>query len=135
LRVSYLSTFTIGGSLQRLFSMFPGAWPGRGLLLLRMVAGVLLIHDGIAGLMGVPQRESLTLEVIAASAGIFLLVGLWTPIAGAVVAVTELWIAVSGTDHVRGAIMLATTGVVTAVLGPGARSVDALLFGRKRLDI
>jgi len=135
LRVSYPLTFKIGGSLQRLFSMFPGGWPGRGLLLLRIVAGVLLIYDGIAGLMGAPQRESLSLEVIAASAGIFLLVGLWTPIAGAVVAVTELWIAVSGTDHVRGTIMLATTGVVMAVLGPGARSVDALLFGSKRLDI
>ncbi len=135
MRLSYLLTFKTGGSLQRLFSMFPGGWPGRGLLLLRIVAAVLLIHDGIAGLMGVPHRESLTLEVIAASAGIFLLVGLWTPIAGAVVAVTELWIAVSGTDHVRGTIMLATTGVVMAVLGPGARSVDALLFGRKRLDI
>jgi putative oxidoreductase len=127
--------FKTGGCLQRLFSMFPGGWPGRGLLLLRIVGGVLLIHDGIAGLMGAPHRESHTLEVIAASAGIFLLVGLWTPIAGAVVAVTELWIAVSGTDNVRGAIMLATTGVVMAVLGPGARSVDALLFGRKRLDI
>jgi putative oxidoreductase len=115
--------------------MFPNGWPGRGLLLLRIVAAVLLIHDGIAGLMGVPHRESLTLEVIAAGAGIFLLVGLWTPIAGAVVAVTELWIAVSGTDHIRGTIMLATTGIVLAVLGPGARSVDALLFGRKRLDV
>jgi putative oxidoreductase len=127
--------FKTGGSLQRLFSMFPTGWPGRGLLLLRIVGGVLLIHDAIAGLMGAPHRESLTLEVIAASAGIFLLVGLWTPIAGAVVAVTELWIAVSGTDHVRGTIMFATTGAVLAVLGPGARSGDALLFGRKRLDI
>ena len=94
-----------------------------------------MIHDGIAGLMGAPHRESLTLEVIAASAGILLLVGLWTPLAGAVVTVTELWIAVSGTDHIRGTIMFATAGVVLAVLGPGARSVDALLFGRKRLDI
>ena len=94
-----------------------------------------MIHDGIAGLMGAPQRESLTLEVIAASAGILLLVGLWTPIAGAVMVVTELWISVSGTDHVRGTIMLATTGVVIVAVGPGARSIDALLYGRKRLDI
>jgi uncharacterized membrane protein YphA (DoxX/SURF4 family) len=115
--------------------MFPRGSPGRGLLLLRIVAGGFLIHDGITGLMGAPQRESLTLEVIAATAGIFLLVGLWTPIAGALVAVTELWIAVSGTDQLRGTIMLATTGAVMAVLGPGARSVDALLYGRKRLDI
>jgi putative oxidoreductase len=115
--------------------MFPNGWPGRGLLLLRIVAGSLLIHDGIAGLMAAPQRESVTLEVIAASAGIFLLVGLWTPIAGALVAVTELWIALSGTDRLRGTIMLATMGAAIAVLGPGALSIDALLFGRKRLDI
>jgi uncharacterized membrane protein YphA (DoxX/SURF4 family) len=115
--------------------MFPGGCPGCGLLLLRIVAGVILIHDGVAGLMGAPHRESLTLEVIAASAAIFLLVGLWTPIAGAVVAGSEIWIAVSGTDHVRGTIMLATTGVIMIALGPGARSIDALLYGRKRLDI
>ena len=59
----------------------------------------------------------------------------WTPIVGAVVAATELWIAISGTDHVRGTIMLATTGIIMTALRPGARLVDALLFGRKRLDI
>ena len=94
-----------------------------------------MIHDGIAGLMGAHHRESLTLEVIAASAAIFLLVGLWTPIAGAVVAATELWIAFSGTDHLRSRILLAAVGAAIAVLGPGTWSIDALLYGRKRLDI
>jgi putative oxidoreductase len=124
-----------GGLLQRLFSMFPNEWPGKGLLLLRLVSGSFLIHDGIAGLMGAPQRELVTLQIIAASAGILLLIGLWTPIAGALVAVTELWIALSGTIHLRSSILLAAMGAGIAVLGPGARSIDALLFGRKRLDI
>ena len=115
--------------------MFPDGCPGCGLLLLRIVAGVILTHDGVTGLMGSPHREPLTLEVIAAIAAIFLVVGLWTPIAGAVVTVTELWIAVSGTGHIRGTIMFATTGVIMIALGPGARSIDALLYGRKRLDI
>jgi putative oxidoreductase len=114
--------------------MFPNGWPGRGLLLLRLVAGVFLVLDGITGLMGASPRESVTLQVIAAIAGIFLLAGLWTPIAGALVSVTELWIALTGTDH-RSAILLATMGTALAILGPGARSIDALLFGRKRLDI
>jgi len=115
--------------------MFPSGWPGSGLLLLRLVAGVLLVLDGITGLMGASPRESVILQVIAAIAGIFLLAGLWTPIAGALVTVTELWITLTGTDHLRSAILLATMGAALAILGPGARSIDALLFGRKRLDI
>jgi uncharacterized membrane protein YphA (DoxX/SURF4 family) len=94
-----------------------------------------LIHDGVAALTDVPQRESIALQLIAAIAGIFLLVGLWTPIAGAVVALSELWIALTGTDHPRGTILLATLGIALAFLGPGAVSIDARLFGRKRLDI
>ena len=115
--------------------MFPNGWPGRGLLLLRVVVAVILIHDGIAALMGVPQRESLAIQVIAAIAGIFLLVGLWTPFAGAIVAPSEIWIALAGTDHPRGTILMATIGIALAILGPGALSIDARLFGRKRLDI
>ena len=115
--------------------MFPNGWPGRGLLLLRLVVGLILIHDGLGALMGVPQRESIALQVVAAIAGIFLLVGLWTPIAGAIVALSEIWIVLTGTDHPRGTILLATLGVALAFLGPGAQSIDARLFGRKRLGI
>jgi putative oxidoreductase len=135
LGVPYLLAFKTGGSLQRLFSMFPSGWPGRGLLLLRIVAGILPIYDGITRLMGEPHHESLALQVIAAGAGIFLLAGLWTPVAGALLTVTDVWIAFSGTAHLRSSILLATMGAAIAVLGPGAWSVDALLFGRKRLDI
>jgi len=115
--------------------MFPNGWPGRGLLLLRVVVVVILIHDGVAALIGVPQRESIVLQVIAAIVGVFLLVGLWTPIAGAIVALSETWIANAGTDHPRGTILMATVGIALAILGPGALSLDARLFGRKRLDI
>jgi uncharacterized membrane protein YphA (DoxX/SURF4 family) len=115
--------------------MFPGGWPGRGLFLLRIVAGILPIYDGITRLTGEPQHESLALQIIAASAGIFLLAGFWTPIAGALLAVTNVWIAFSGTAHLRNGVLLATMGAAIAVLGPGALSIDALLFGRKRLDI
>ena len=115
--------------------MFPNGWPGRGLLLLRVVVVVILIHDGVAALIGVPQRESIVLQVIAAIAGVFLLVGLWSPIAGAIVALSETWIAIAGTDDPRGTILMATLGIALAILGPGALSIDARLFGRKRLDI
>ena len=85
--------------------------------------------------MGAPQRESIALHVIAAIAGILVLVGLWTPIAGALVTLTELWVALTGTDHLRSTLLLAAFGIAIAILGPGALSIDARLFGRKRLDI
>ena len=90
--------------------MFPNGWPGRGLLLLRIVAGILPIYDGIARLMGAAPHESVALQIIAASAGVFLLAGFWTPIAGALLAVTNIWIALSGTAHLRSSILLATMG-------------------------
>ena len=86
-------------------------------------------------LMAETQREWVAVEAIAAIAGIFLLVGLWTPIAGALLTLTELCIAFTATNHLRSTILLATIGIALAVLGPGAHSIDALLFGRKRLDI
>ena len=63
-----------------------------------------------------------------------LLLGLWTPIAGALVVVVEIWFASSGTSHLENSILLATLGAGLAALGPGFRSIDARLFGRKRID-
>jgi hypothetical protein len=50
-------------------------------------------------------------------------------------ALSEIWIVLTGADQPQGTILLATLGVALAFLGPGALSIDARLFGRKRLDI
>jgi len=121
--------------LQRLFPMFPYGWPGRGLLLLRLGVVAILTHDGILAWMGVPQPESIALQVVAAITGIFLLVGLWTPVAGAIVALSETSIVLTGATHPQSSILLATQGMALAFLGPGSLSIDARLFGRKRLNI
>lgn len=85
--------------------------------------------------MGTSHALSVWLQVIAAGEGIFLLAGLWTPVAGVLLAVTEFGIALTGTDQLRGTVLLATMGIALAILGPGSWSIDARLFGRKRLDI
>jgi uncharacterized membrane protein YphA (DoxX/SURF4 family) len=121
--------------LQRLFPMFPYGWPGTGLLLLRLGVVAILTHDGIRAWMGGPPRESIELQVVAAITGVFLLVGLWTPVAGAIVALTEIWIVLTGAAYPQSAILLATQGIALAFLGPGSLSIDARLFGRKRLNI
>jgi uncharacterized membrane protein YphA (DoxX/SURF4 family) len=115
--------------------MFPNGWPGRGLLLLRLVAGILLIHDGLSELLGAPHLERIILQSIAIAAGTLLLVGLWTPIAGMLVVSVELWSAFARADSLRNCIALASLGAALAMLGPGVRSIDSRLFGRKRIDI
>jgi putative oxidoreductase len=73
--------------------------------------------------------------MFAAVAGILLLVGLWTPVAGTMITIVELWIVCSSTGGLRIPIILATLGATLAMIGPGAWSIDAHLFGRKHFEI
>jgi hypothetical protein len=61
--------------------------------------------------------------------------GLWTPVAGAIVAITELWILFSHGHHLSVSVMLASLGGALALMGPGVWSVDARLYGWKRIVI
>lgn len=121
-------------SVQRLFAMFPNGWPGRGLLLLRLVAGIFLINDGVTELLRVSRGPGIV-SFLEIATGTLFIAGLWTPIAGALVVVVELGCVASGIGSVRNCVVLATFGAALTMLGPGVRSMDARLFGRKRIDI
>jgi putative oxidoreductase len=122
-------------ALQRLFSMFPNGWPGAALLLLRLVAGILLIYDGVVALRTGPDLQTTILQSLAIGAGTLLILGLWTPIAGTLVIVVEVYFVFLGATQVQNKILLVALGAALAVLGPGIRSIDALRYGRKRFDI
>ena len=66
--------------------------------------------------------------------GLLLILGLWTPLVRALVALLEiLQIMMIGGD--RGVtVSLETIGCALAMLGPGLWSVDARLFGWKRVE-
>ena len=85
------------------------------------------------------QPITLVPSCIAAGAAVFLLVGLWTPVAGTLVGLAEVWTALllysPQPNFVWIHIFLAVLSVSVAMVGPGAWSVDARLFGRKRFDI
>jgi putative oxidoreductase len=123
--------------LQRLFSTFANGWPGAGILLLRLATSASLLHSAATQCKAAPHFALTVLtapQVIAAGAGIFLLVGLWTPLAGIATAVVELWISFSIGGDPSMPLLLAALGASLAMIGPGAWSIDARLFGRKRID-
>jgi putative oxidoreductase len=120
--------------LQRLFSTFANGWPGAGLLLQRVLTGMVLLVHGIVQISEKPQLAQAVPEIIGAGAGLLLLLGLWTPVVGILVAVVEVWIIfrVAGDPWIP--IILAILGATLAMIGPGAWSIDARLFGRKRIE-
>jgi uncharacterized membrane protein YphA (DoxX/SURF4 family) len=120
--------------LRRLFSTFARGAPGVGLLTLRVVAGLVLVVHQIAALRGGTSFVTVTVHLIAAGAATLLVAGLWTPIAGTLVAILEIWNAFSDSGDPWNSILLGTIGASLALLGPGAWSVDAWLFGWKRID-
>jgi putative oxidoreductase len=123
--------------LQRLFSTFPSHLPGVGLLLMRLSLGITLIYFGAAILLGEPPAAiSVTQQIIEAAAGVFVLAGLWTPVTATLAALDQLWIALSFPPSQIGGewihILLGVLCASQSMLGPGAWSVDARLFGRRR---
>ena len=120
--------------MRRLYSTFAAGSPGAGLLLMRVVVGAALLVSASSTLRGDP---SLNLAALApagmAISGLLLIPGLWTPIAGTLVVFVEIWQIWTAPGDPWVALLLATIGGALAMLGPGLWSVDALLFGWKRV--
>ena len=90
------------------------------------------------GAIGAVLHGSVTAAIanmLAAIAGILLLIGLWTPVVGAIVAATELWIIFLLPEDLRLHILQAVFGVGLALIGPGVWSLDARLYGWRRVEI
>jgi putative oxidoreductase len=101
----------------------------------RAVATIPVVIPGIEGLLTVPLHTGGILEVVAACFALPLLLGLWTPVAGMLMAVAEFCLALSHTSDPWMHVRLGTLSAALAMLGPGAWSVDAHVFGRKRIQI
>ena len=121
--------------MRRLFSSFARGWPGTGLLLLRIVSGGFLIADGIEKCRAGQPIGSLIVGLLAIVDGALLFTGLWTPIAGPLVIVLSTWGVLVQHQDPHPGILLAVIGAALGLVGPGALSLDARLFGWKRIDL
>jgi putative oxidoreductase len=124
-----------GVPLQRLFSTFASGWPGVGLFLQRLVTAAALISCAAVDLKQSSLHALVLAQSLAAGAGVLLLLGLWTPVIGAAIAVLEVWVAFLQAGDPLAPILLATIAGTLAIVGPGAWSFDARLFGRKHITI
>ena len=120
--------------MRRLYSTFAGGWPGMGLLLMRLVIGCVLVVRASLRLWGDPPPNITITAAILLVAGFLLIVGLWTPIVGTSVAVIEVWKILMQPGDRWFWLLLGTVSVALAMLGPGRWSIDARLFGWKRVE-
>ena len=120
--------------MQRLFSTFPEGWPGTGLVCLRAAAAIPLVQFITVQFTPAPP-VSVSLQFLAAACSVLLMIGLWTPIAGSLMAIAELSLLLFQFNSASMHIVIATLGAALAMIGPGAWSIDARLFGRKRIRI
>lgn len=114
--------------------MFPNGWPGRGLLLLRFSTAIGVIDPAVAQVRNSQHPALTALAVSVSVSGVLLLVGLWTPIAGVLLAALQVATLFPGTDRPEIVLLCAASALSIAMLGPGVWSVDAVLFGRQRLE-
>jgi hypothetical protein len=114
------------------------------LLLLRgAVGGTLLVLGGTyLAHIGHSGWSSLAVGLLAAASGASLLIGFLTPLgvlAGLVAIGLALWWPPLGTSVLLNgelaALLVVIAAAAVALLGPGALSLDARLFGRREISI
>jgi uncharacterized membrane protein YphA (DoxX/SURF4 family) len=120
--------------MQRLFGTFPNRGAGLALVILRVTVAVVLMSG--ARLCPGPGVGA-GVEVLATLAGIaavLLMVGWYTPLAAGLavlVSLGTLWFCHETTVNV----LIIAILVSISLLGAGAYSVDARLYGRRRLVV
>jgi uncharacterized membrane protein YphA (DoxX/SURF4 family) len=101
---------------------------------MRLVIGSTLVVRAASKLWIDPPLNVTIVAVLSLAAGTLLIAGLWTPVVGIFVALIEVWkmIMLPGDKWVW--LLIGTAGAALAMLGPGLWSIDARLFGWKRIE-
>jgi hypothetical protein len=120
--------------MQRLFSTFPGRGAGLALMILRLAVAATLLSPLVTGVRLCPGSAVEVLLTLSGIAAALLAVGWWTPVAAAAAilfTVSTVWFCRATTVNALQIAILVSIGL----LGAGAYSVDAHLYGRRRLVV
>lgn len=113
--------------------MFPSGMAGIALLFLRLSVTATMLLDGTT--VGSQPPSAWILAVIIVTA-IFLLIGLLTPYNSVLCCLLELRLLASASAgdefHI---VMSVLNGIILAILGPGAISLDSRIFGRRLVSL
>ncbi len=129
--------------MRRLYSGFPSGAPGVGLLLLRVVVGATLVVQLVPSLSMANQSKlaGFALGWLTLAMGVCLVVGILTRFAAAFAAALAACISfvpVVATASIRNhslGLNVVALAIAVVLLGPGALSLDGVLFGRRRIII
>jgi uncharacterized membrane protein YphA (DoxX/SURF4 family) len=116
--------------MQRLFGTFPNRGAGLALVVLRLALATVLVTRAWL----CPAPGSTALMALFAIAALLIAIGLFTPIASGFAALVSLGAIQYSNDPPMSALTVAIL-VAVALLGAGAYSMDARLYGRRRLVI
>jgi len=130
--------------VKRFFIGFPSGLPGIVLLLLRIVLSAAVTFEGLSYIRDPHATSGTVLSGLAMfiAAGL-LLIGYLTPIVATVVGAGVIGVAASLLpacapsllDSKTTLVFALTMLLVVTVLGPGAFSLDARMFGRRQIFI
>jgi uncharacterized membrane protein YphA (DoxX/SURF4 family) len=102
---------------------------------MRLAAGGALLFHGVAALAAGLAPAWVAFYILCSAIGLLLVVGLWTPVVGVLATIGAVLYGFLDPGDAGFYLLLATLAASLALLGPGAWSVDARLFGLRRVEI
>ena len=101
-------------------------------MILRFAAGLSLVTAAhVAG--DLAGTASLYARCVVGGVAVLICIGLWTPFAAIAGSAIQVIVVTFGHRFELSVVVYAAVGLSLAMLGPGAWSFDARLFGRKRI--